>query len=499
MQIQKELKEVLANHDAKFLAKQLFPNVPAAQNLTPHQALIVRKIAFSESRRLNISAYTRYGKTQCVAIGIAIFILLNEHKRIKFIGPEREQAGLIRDYMSELILDCQLLLDIAEIEATGASRLKKEASRTRLTFTNGCEYRVISAHGKGFASMGHGGDVIVMDECALISRESYAKITRMLGDDPENSILIELYNPWDRDTKAYDHSINPRFERIEIDYKIGIKEGRTTEEFIEEQKEDITPLEFCVLYESKFPDESEDSLYRLSKIEQAEKAECTFETDLLEIEKIINNPEKYKEPELKHAKQELKKYKRVISCDPADKGMDWTVIYWGIQYENKYQLIGYYSEPKSESMNIVGRIYKKVQTFIGKTVSGKINIDRIGIGAGPLSRLRELIRDNQYRNVTVIGCHFGESPIQKDTLKNKKADFMNKKAENYFRNSEIFNTGLISIPQIRDLKAQLLSMKWELTSSALKRIVDPDKSPDYADALCYFTWKDNQDFVFGFA
>jgi len=319
------------------------------------------------------------------------------------------------------------------------------------------------------------------------------------GDDPINSILIEMYNPFDRDTIAYDHSISPRFKRIEIDYRTGIKEGRTTQEFIEEQREDLTPLEFCVLYLSKFPDESEDSLYRLSKVETAETVKCTFEKDLSEIENKILNHKKYTDPEIKHAKEELKKYTRIISCDPADKGMDWTVIFWGIQYENKYQVTGYYSEPKSESMNIVGRIFKKVEIFIGKEVSGKINIDRIGIGAGALSRLNELIKERNYKNVQVIGCHFGESPVQKENLKNKKADFQNKKAENYFRSSDIFTAGLISIPQVRELKAQLLSMKWELTSSALKRIIDPEKSPDYADALCYFTWKDNREFSFGFA
>jgi len=157
MQIPKELREVIRNHDANFLAKQLFPNVPAAQNMTPTQAYIARLIAFSEHQRLNISAYTRYGKTQTVAIGISEFILLNKHKKIKFLGPESEQAGLIREYISELILDCEPLLNIAELDAKGALRLKKEASKTRLTFTNGCEYRVISLHGKGMSAMGHGG------------------------------------------------------------------------------------------------------------------------------------------------------------------------------------------------------------------------------------------------------------------------------------------------------------------------------------------------------
>lgn len=351
-------------------------------------------------------------------------------------------------------------------------------------------------HGTGMSAMGKGGDLIAVDEAGRVTREQYAKLVRLLGDDPVNSTLIEMYNPFNRDSVAFDHSISPRFERIEIDYKIGIQEGRTTQAFVDEQREDMTPLEFCILYLSKFPDESEDSLYKLSKIEQAENVTCNFEKNLLAIEKVLLNPEKYSEIIIKKYKTELKKYTRIISCDPADKGMDWTVIFWGVQYLNKYQITGWYSEPKSESTEIVGRIYNKVITFIGHLVPGKINLDRIGVGVGPLSTLKERMVEGNYKNVQVIGCHFGEAAPQLTIT--QKANFANKKAENYFRNAALFNSGFISIPkdvgnknQKQGLKSQLLSMKWGFNSSAQKKIIDPEKSPDYGDGCCYFTWQES--------
>ena len=40
-------------------------------------------------------------------------------------------------------------------------------------------------------------------------------------------------------------------------------------------------------------------------------------------------------------------------------------------------------------------------------------------------------------------------------------------------------------------------MKWELNSSGKIKIVDPDKSPDFADTLVYFIWRDSQEFYMG--
>lgn len=513
MNIPPELIEALQKKDVEFLVKQLFPNIVAAQHITPYQCYIVRIIAFSEKKRISISAYTRYGKTQTVAIAVALYILLNKNKRINFIGPSVDLAGLIREYMADLILDCEPLLEMADLESTGKQRLKKEASKNRLTFSNGCEYRVVTAHGKGFSAMGKGGDLNIMDEAALISRESYAKITRMLGDDPENSILVELMNPWDRDTKAFDHSINRRFTRIEIDYKIGIAEGRTTKSFIEEQKEDVSPLEFTVLYDSRFPDESEDSIHSLKMIERAEKNKFYINEEIIDLLKVIKNTTKHDEDEIKTAKKDLKRYTRIISCDPAEMGLDETVIKQGAAQDNKYfEVLDMYSEFKSDPMELVGKVMKRAREFIGFNCPGEIHIDRVGIGSGPLSRLKELKREYGMDNLTIIGCHNGETPIStvrekdksKKTKHKRKGEFVNKKIENNWRLRDLFFDNSISLYHItkhekyNKLKTQLLAMKWKINSSELKEFVKPDDSPDFNDALVYMIWKDKQRLNFAF-
>lgn len=501
--VPQELVECLRSRsipEIKALVGWLFPTLKVAQNITDKQAYIIKRVAFSEVQRLSISAYTRYGKTQTIAIAVALYILLNENKKIKFIGPAADQAGLIRNYMTELILNSRdgILIDLADLDKRGYERIKKEASRNRMTFKNGCEYRIISAHGKGFAAMGHGGDLIVMDECALISREAYAKITRMLGDDPENSTLVELYNPWDRDTKAFDHSINPNFERIKISWQDGVREGRTTEAFIMEQKKDITPIEFTVLYESEFPSEAEDALHTVNSIEAAEKIEFGFEKELNDLLNKMNNAKKQNDAEYSELKRELSRYKKIISCDPADKGLDYSVIMWGICKDNKFfEVLGIYSEPKTESMNLVGKLISKAKEFIGKDIAGEIKIDKVGIGTGAESRLREIKNEENLDNIKIVGCHYGEAAIKKDV-------YLNKKAENNFRLKKLFDEKQISLkkvisnPDYHKLKAELLAMKWEITSNEKRKIIDPEKSPDFNDALVYFVWKDKKELTFDF-
>lgn len=464
-------------------------------DLAPGQIDIVRKIAFKEVKRLSISAMTRYGKTQCVAIGYALRIDFGLPVRIAFLGPKQEQAGIIRQYLSHLILTDRegSLLKKAQLTAEGDARLDKEASRKRLTFTTGAEYRVFSAEGEADRLMGFGCTDLVRDEAILISQVAYTKSSRMIGDDPENAMIVELYNPWHRDSPAFDHTLDPDWTVIQIGWRQAIAEGRTTKNFIEEQRRTMTPLEFEVLYESRFPAESEDSLYNLDQLTEAEKISFKIDDEVIAIEKVIKNAEHYKEWEVDKAREELKKYRRIISCDPADKGRDETTIYWGYAKENKFKIIGWYTEAKSESMQIVGWIYNKIVEWAGKIVPTHVNIDRVGLGVGAVSRLKEIVAEKSLHNVSIVGCHFGEKAIESD-------HYLNKKAENYFRSRDLFSEGFIDLPILPKFKRQAMAMKWERTSVDKKKVVDPeDYSPDWCDALVYFIWKDQAELIYAFS
>lgn len=491
MCLNEQQKELVKNYfqpsNTFNIVKQLF-----GAKLTPKQTEIVRKIGFAEEKRLSICAMTRYGKTFCTALGVAIYILLHPGKRIALIAPQKEQAEILRNYLTELILSCPLLMEITEFDVKGAERLKKEVSKNRMTFKNGCEYKIYSAYHDAYRLMGAGADLVLVDEACLVSDEAYAKIMRMLGDNPEQAVLIELFNPWNRDNKAYEHSNDPAYCCLHIGWRDALKEGRITKSFLEEQRKELTPLEFEVLYESRFPAQSEDSVFNLDRVKEAGEKQFNLVKGLPELLDLVDNPSKHTESEVKKAREELKAWKAIIAADVADKGLDHTVVFWGYEKEGQFEVVGRYSEPYSENMAVAGRINNLVRSFIGRHVKGLVNIDCTGVGTGVVSRVKEVVRDEGFVNVTVKGAHFGESPI------NKKR-FLNRKAENYFRLRSLFIEGNIAVKGTKELSRDAGGVKWELTSGGDKvRIVDPDKSPDETDALVFFVWRDARDAVVAF-
>jgi len=263
--------EAIETKDVKFLCKYLFD-----VDLTPYQELIVREIAFKEHKRITICAFTRYGKTFCVALGVLLYILFNTNKKIGLIAPTNKQTAILRNYIAEFLIKSELLTALLDLDLSGVERLKKEVSKTRITFKNNITLQVLSAEGTGNRMMGFGFDVVVVDESCLIAHEVYRqKISRMLGDSVD-SMLVEIGNPWHKDNQMWEHWIIPDDEihkKIKVDYKIGFEEERISRQFLEEQRADLTPIEFRILYEAEFPDETEDALLKWKWIKDAVERE----------------------------------------------------------------------------------------------------------------------------------------------------------------------------------------------------------------------------------
>ena len=91
--MEKPIRRAIEKQNVKFLCRVYF-----GISLTYKQQKIVRVIAFAKHKRISISAMTRYGKTFCVSLGVCLFIMLNEDKKIALIAPQREQAQIIRNY-----------------------------------------------------------------------------------------------------------------------------------------------------------------------------------------------------------------------------------------------------------------------------------------------------------------------------------------------------------------------------------------------------------------
>lgn len=482
-----EVQQAWANLDAWTLTKYYFDI-----NLSPLQVELVKKIAFHEELdiwRLCVSAMTRWGKSFCVSIGIALHYIKCRKKKTFFIGPYSDQARILRDYMTERVFECPILLADSDIELKGKETARKEASKNRMTFTaTGNEYRVFSAEGDGNRLMGHGlgsgGGILVKDEAVLINDVANARIGRMAGDNPDRVLIIEAFNPWNRDNRVSDHVDDPNWEYIHIGWEDAIKDGRTTKEFVDEQRRELTPLEFQVLYDSNFPDESEDQLIPYWAIEAA-----TYKKDK-DGKKVPREI-----PNLPHT-DDMR-----MGVDVAEMGIDLTVMIIGGKYKGLYVPDEIRADPKQEVMVTVG-IIKKIENERQDAIPLKhLTIDSSGMGTGVAGRLEELRRENK------IGARTKRFvSAKKPRGKKEQERFLNLKAQAYFHLRELFvNKQIILhhelVKEFPQLVKQLGQMKWQLQSNSKIRILDPGeakddtskkKSPDFADALCYFCWDEDQ-------
>jgi len=417
-------------------------------DLTPGQVHIVGNVIDPEVTRLIVSAVTQYGKTQAVSIGLLTALLRSKKKtRVLFIAPTTDQTNIIRKYLAEIIASTpELAAMVAKSGRRRAQDLAKETSRKRLTFTNGWEFLTLTAHAAGEKAgqqlMGHGGDIIVCDEACLIEDEVYRmRISRMLGNNPKAKLII-LVNPWHRRNFAFRAWRNPKFTKIKIGWRQAVAEGRVTREFVDDQKKELSPYEFTVLYESDFAEDTEDTLIRWEWIEQAVKHKQTLGASVM----------------------------RVNGLDVAEKGRDLTILQPAVTDGSRYILGQPVIIDRDETIPIAIEAGSKVPK------GQLINVDSIGVGSGVWSYLKQI--GHRANSVRVS---------EKSTLDPDR--FANLKAQRFWILRRLFEERMIQIPDHPELKRQLNAMRYELDALGKIRIVDPtDKSPDYASAamLCIF-------------
>jgi len=434
MNEQELIEQLIIEEDVYNLCRILFD-----VELTEKQQEIVGTIAFRKHDRVSISAFTRWGKTFSVAVATALYLYLHEDKLINEIAPVRKQSKRFREYLINFIIECDELLEELDVHVSGIERIKKEVSKTRMTFKDGSEVNIRTAGGQNLAQslMGAGGDLILVDETCDIDEEIFRKrITRMLGES-KDSVLVEIGNPWHKSNHFYKHWQGDKYKTFRISYHQGLEEGRISREFVEEQRDELTPLEFQVLYEAEFPDSVEGGLIRESWILDAINRELEPKNDITKI----------------------------YGLDVASQGKDLTVLTEIQKWEEDvtyYKVVDIQSWHEADTMTTA----KRVDSYIKQGL--KLKVDSIGIGKGVADKL------SKTQNVEKVNV--GKRARDKDR-------FSNLKAELFWNLREIFEEGRIDIPDNQQLKNQLVGMKYDFTSSGKIKIKDPSKSPDFADSL----------------
>ena len=416
----------------------------------PHgQQVIVGAILDPDDKRIIISAYTQYGKTQAVALGILLYIQSNPRKgRVTFIAPTDKQTKILRGYIADAISKNVVLRNLVSTGKRGPANLNDELSKERITFKTGWEIITLTAYAgeneedPAPGLMGFGGDIIVCDEGNLILNAIYRKrILRMLTAYPDAKFII-LMNPWNKNHYTGSAISNPEFHYIHIPWMQGVDEGRVTEKFINEMREALTPVEFTVLYDSKFPGEVEDALFRYEWLERAQQL-------------TVN----------------LKSAYNIHSLDVAEHGVDRTVL-TNACTDGDYIIVKGQEWIKVNN----GDTMATADAVASKIPKGEsLNVDSIGVGAGVHSRLVQL--GHKANSIRVS---------QKPSSVEAEKRFSNSKAERWWKLREKLEHNKIKLPsgpEYQPLISQLSQMRYE-NKNGKTVIIDPSgKSPDYADSL----------------
>ena len=162
----------------------------------------------------------------------------------------------------------------------------------------------------------------------------------------------------------------------------------------------------------------------------------------------------------------------VLAVDVARYGSDKSVLLLA----SPSTVLRIQSYQNMDTMQLAGRVAHAYKHWFPKRIPRRIVVDEIGIGAGVVDRLKEL-------NLPVTGINVAR-PAR------KRRQFINLRAEGYWRLRELLAEGLIAIPDDPELAGQLASIRHYYRSTGQLYIESKDdskargaQSPDKADAL----------------
>lgn len=206
-----------------------------------------------------VSAPTRYGKTETIAMAI-VYLAVVHHLKIPVVAGSQEKANKIMEYVIMHLGDhpdlYRSLINVKDFQ--NIERLKITVSKEALHWALGgwiyvtsVDSRSLSKEGEGV--VGEGGDVVILEEAGLIKKkDQFSKIVRMPEEDKGWGKLIMSGNCIENSVFE-DGFKNPIYKKVRISLEQAIKEGRYTQDFLEQKKSQTTSKDWKRYYLVEFP------------------------------------------------------------------------------------------------------------------------------------------------------------------------------------------------------------------------------------------------------
>jgi len=469
-----ELKEIVALNRADMendpdwqLGRELFVNISkktgkiAPWEMYPGELAMFKLITHKQHKYSQILCSTQYGKTFTVARAVLTrittypedwLIVVPDMKRGKiFLNQMIEDTSSSKDYFAPKLVGKDLG------DRTALNKLLEEKSKKKLTYQvlvdgevkyGSVELITTEARRKYHTIetvMGFGGDSIIEEEGSLVDDNIDAGIFRMLAGKPEQtSFLCKIGNPFRRN-HFYDSWIDPDYEKIFIDYRIGLAEGAYKPDHIKKSRE---KPQFSILYECKFPSaDSVDELGYTSLITESEL-----------------NSYKLAVPRTAWL-GELR-----LGVDVAGGGADSNVFV--LRCGNFATVLRQF---KSNDTTLVGNLVKEFADKY-KIKANNVFVDDIGVGLGVTSTLNHL---KFYVNKIKVG---------RTASKSTDVRFRDQKAQNYWRLRNWLHKGGRLDPachwqDILEIKYRRSDTNYLEIKSKREMRAEGISSPDTAEAL----------------
>ena len=430
--------------DPEWILEKLFPL--AGIRLWSRQEEIYR--AVFEWPEVYVRTGQACGKTFCAGAVGAAFLISRPRSKVIYVATKLAQAkqqawgeflrvyGRLRNVLARFE-DFPI-----ELPEPGAETVTVEPGQWFATVYTGRE-----ADPETFMGFHAEHLLFVIDEASGVSDSVREAVERCLTS--KGSRLLAIGNPLRRsgwfyrgfqDDAPWRKTIH--VSALEVPNVIEGKEiipGLATREWIERQRaewgEDSPFWQASILGE--FPQESEDALISWSSIQEAKARDL--------------------EPDFNRL---------AVGVDVARHGNDSSVI-CVLAGDVVHELV---ELRRSSLMELVGRIIEVLRKYDIRRCA----VDEIGMGGGVVDRLLE-------QGVDVEGFNASRKPDDAGRFKNLKAEVA-------WSLRERFLGGNLAIPNHDRLVNELAAWRYSFDSSGRLTIVDPPKSPDFADALLIAHW-----------
>lgn len=248
--------------------------------MTPGQIKLFRAIYEKQHPRIQFECYTQYGKSDVVSMATLLRTSTFQEKFI-ILGASKDKAGIIMTKLIKHIFENDYTLSkFMPDEKETLESIRRSKAKDNITFkidSSGALGQVITlsadarkkSQDAGDILIGHGGQNLIMDDAALIPDPINGKALRMLGGHAGKDFLLKITNSFGRNhawrsavqsdnlhgtgKKIEELMENPLFQRIVIDWRQGLAEGRLTPEYVEEMRASLDPVMFGILYECVYP------------------------------------------------------------------------------------------------------------------------------------------------------------------------------------------------------------------------------------------------------